>query len=844
MDKKILFALIAFAVILAPSAYIASDAFSIVHDLEDDDGGMYSIGDIDPWEWGIPGTGTEDVPGPGRSWSGLRCWGSPLNGTYPNGTDSTLYIHVEIDEDALAASVSFHIWFDLSSLLEGPTAQEASDLCDMEYSWDELNWTRLDVYSRTTGGDWVEREYAIPMKGPATLTLRFHLKDEPDGRRGAGVFIDDINIETIPFDEDVISLSDIFIPGIVALGRDFTTSCSVSLDHNRVPQGASVELLALIDGKIIDMVSHDITETGDDKALFTLRPNSAGGMRIKLYKVLPDRSILVRERLIEVVDPIFHESFEENSENWIFPIMDDPSFYPLAEPDVRTPSGGRVAGIATTIHQGMTIGFSGEMGAFMRTAELDMRRTSSAMLHIYHSYSFMGPTGTCGGVVMAHYGNESRIIEPESGYGSTLIDGRSGPIGGIRAFTGEADWRSESFDLSALTGRIGHISFQATSGEEGTGGGWMLDDVMIVPMGGDPNDDTPPDPVTGLRYEVQEGGVVSINWNPSSDPDLDLYRLYLSNEPLNDLTLLSPEVMIEPSATPGFLLLDLEPSQRYHVSVVAVDVWGNMNSRAPSVTFIAPSDPMNSPPVAVIRIEGSDDVRVNEEIVLSASDSFDPDGDTMTFTWTMPDGTVRIGERIRWTPSVAGEGRVMLQARDRWGATNETFVTIEISQDGTSPILRGNLSAFLLMIVPIAFFMLFIIMMIAYLRGSRKRRLEHDLEDVGIVHDPQYIRLEEVERVQGPTVLDLRPANRDEFALSGKKKEMKEGNEGISLKRNVDERQRPSKGTSGTSRPPYKVKMTLECPSCTRKFRTNVDDPLPKGGLPIKCPHCGMRGTI
>ena len=837
------FTLIAVAVILAPSAFIASDAFSIVIDLEDDDGGMYSVGDIDPWEWGIPGSGTAEAPGPGRSWSGLRCWGSPLNGTYPNGTDSSLNIDLEI-EDSQAVSISFYTWYDLSTLVERPMPDPAADSCSLEYSWDSQTWTALDSFTRTSGGDWVERSYEFPMPGPVPLRLRFRLMDRPDGRRGAGFFLDDLKIETIPFEDDVLKVSDIFVPDVIPVRRTFSVWCNVSLGSERVPARTTVELRALMNGSLLNVATHVLDRTGYTDVIISLRVDAVGDLTVELHKSISDRSTIVATRKVMVVDPVFHETFDGNGENWLFPAMEDPSFYPFPYPNARTPSGGKVAGIATAYYQDLSIGFTGEMGAYMQTAELDLRRASSAVMYVYHTYSFMGPTGTCGGFVMAHYNNEGRYIEPVRGYDSMLIDGLSGPVGSVMAFTGESGWAVDAFDLSVLRGRIGYITFQASSGQDGSGEGWLIDDVMVVADGQNPGDVTPPAPVTGLTYELQKGGAVSVRWGPSPEPDLDQYRLYISTEPITDLGALSPEVVLDPSAEPGYLLVGLEPSRRYHVSVAAVDVWGNMNQRTASITFIAPAASLNSPPVAIIRIEGTDDIIVGEEIVLSASGSYDPDGDTMTFTWTMPDGTVRIGERIRWTPYSSGKGRVMLQARDRWGATNETAITIDISDGGSSPIDKGNTLAFLILMVPIAIIMLLIIMFIAYLRSNRKRRLELDLEDVGIVHDPQYVTYERSERVPEATVLDLRPLKKASPSIPPSRlhREPIAGQDPPRVRK--DKAHVDKHASKSQSRPHAAVNMTLECPSCMKKFRTRVEDPECGAATPIRCPHCGMQGSI
>jgi len=253
----------------------------------------------------------------------------------------------------------------------------------------------------------------------------------------------------------------------------------------------------------------------------------------------------------------------------------------------------------------------------------------------------------------------------------------------------------------------------------------------------------------------------------------------------------------------------------------------------------------NSPPVAVITVVGADveEVRVGDTIVLQASDSQDPDGDVLTYSWVMPDGRVRNGPEVTWTANRKEVIRFHLTARDVWGESNITTLRIDVLE-GKDQVERSDIWDFLLFIVPIAFFMLLIIVVVAILRGRKARRLESVLEEVGVIHKPQYIPHSE------PRVLDLEPVKRS-FPPANviTTREMSHGRDRDDSK--VPEYQLPPPpakdgyGPSGHKHSPRSVNATLECPGCGKVFQQRLDPgTIGKGKKVIECPHCGTEGEV
>ena len=72
----------------------------------------------------------------------------------------------------------------------------------------------------------------------------------------------------------------------------------------------------------------------------------------------------------------------------------------------------------------------------------------------------------------------------------------------------------------------------------------------------------------------------------------------------------------------------------------------------------------NSPPTATISITPSGTVKAEESVTFSAAGSSDPDGDTLTFSWSFGDGNTGTGLTASHKYSQPGEYDVQLSVND------------------------------------------------------------------------------------------------------------------------------------------------------------------------------------
>ena len=89
----------------------------------------------------------------------------------------------------------------------------------------------------------------------------------------------------------------------------------------------------------------------------------------------------------------------------------------------------------------------------------------------------------------------------------------------------------------------------------------------------------------------------------------------------------------------------------------------------------------NSYPIA--RISPSNPkIQANETIVFSASDSTDPDGDDLSFTWTFEGDSMQYeGETVERKYDEGGSYSVMLSVTDTKGLTDEAETTVSVVED-------------------------------------------------------------------------------------------------------------------------------------------------------------------
>jgi len=85
---------------------------------------------------------------------------------------------------------------------------------------------------------------------------------------------------------------------------------------------------------------------------------------------------------------------------------------------------------------------------------------------------------------------------------------------------------------------------------------------------------------------------------------------------------------------------------------------------------------LNQPPKAVISAKNK--ALVNEEIIFDASDSYDPDGDAISYSWDFGDGTKSQEILVKHIYKKAGQYNVKLEVKDSFGLSDLASLKIEI----------------------------------------------------------------------------------------------------------------------------------------------------------------------
>jgi DNA/RNA endonuclease YhcR with UshA esterase domain len=99
---------------------------------------------------------------------------------------------------------------------------------------------------------------------------------------------------------------------------------------------------------------------------------------------------------------------------------------------------------------------------------------------------------------------------------------------------------------------------------------------------------------------------------------------------------------------------------------------------------------INQKPKAIISAKSK--ALVGEEIVFDASDSYDPDGDNLTYLWDFGDGIKGQEILVKHIYKKAGAYNAKLEVRDSFGETDSVSLKIEILE-GENNILLSNLDA-------------------------------------------------------------------------------------------------------------------------------------------------------
>lgn len=814
-------------------------------DFEEDDGSLHHFGVNDPWEWGEINSSDEDNPGPEDAGEGSKMWGSVLNGSYENGTDAYLHFPPTDLTPHLSASLRFLYWADLvyTSPLEVDEAgqQFTGDECHIEVSGDNSTWDSIWIYNSTATNDWKGVEIDLtPFVGGIVYT-RVHLVDCDDGYTDNGFYIDTCRIEAERKQDVLIGMEDCFIPTLIPLNDRSFFTVIVTNNGLTIPEDSYVEFLVL-DQDMNEVRNRQYPVTDSERVVEKIPWQSFDpgvfDVSISLYVggVVEEKC----ERSVMVIDPIYSDDGSRGFSEWSVSSTGNHSWRAVT-PEVENyaPSSGDLFsfGSASSGPDG-TFGFTGDAYSCMESDWIDLTTYLDASLSMYHAYDFGGGGGSCGGVVevMDPSGNWS-LIHPEGGYDERLSSS-VGILSSSWAFTGSGDWKLSTFDLSDVVGTMTKIRFTAASGSDGAGKGWMTDDIAFISHGGSSIDEDPPASVLGFDYSVIDEGEIEISWFMSSEKDFGEYRVYLEEIPYTSVSELSVYDNIDDRETTSLIITGLDPRTRYWITVTAADLSGNEWFEVLPFQIQPTKTAGNTKPVAVIQVVGGNDHRkLGEDFIFSASDSYDPDGDSLTFKWIMPNDNSRFGENVTWTADVAGDDLVViLEVRDEWGLTDQKQITVDVEGGSSSdPLTRfrtQDLVNFAVIIGILAFGILIIVYLMTTMRKRSRRKLEKRLQAAGIDHDVRFMMVQtpeedigqKHEHVSIAKVLDLVPV-----------KEAVLESEVIKAL--------PPKPWKG---PEKMIRVTLECPNCSETFGKKVKKSVIDEGsdFEVECPHCKSSGLI
>ena len=823
---------------ISREAKAASPESIVSLDFEDDSGSLYHFGQYDPWEWGIPTEGSPADPGPQGAGEGEKAWATSLSAGYDNGTSAYLYLPPINLLEYTTAEMRYLYWEDLV-----PSQDEASetgvqhrgDYCALELSDDNSSWDRIRIYNSTASASWNRETVDLSDYCSGTLYTRFHIQDEIDGLTDNGFYLDMVEVEGEPKPDVDIGVEEFFIPTVIPIKELSRFSARISNSGRNIPPDSYVEF-QFLDFTDTEVKYRQLSIPREDSPLSVQwEPDEPGIYTVEITLVVNGSVEDSQSATVKVVEPIYRDSGEDLYQGWNPQSSGGSSWnagnIPIWNP---SPSGGEAFHFGGP-DQGAdgTYGFVGSQNATLESDWIDVTGIRDNMIYIYTWYDFSGSSGSCGGYLemKEEYGNWT-LIEPRNRYDSYIDTDDAGPLAGTWAFTGSGGWSLKSFDISDVKSPSVKIRMVATSGPGGEGTGWFVDDIMIAGSGSSSGDTEPPPPIGGLIYQVSDEGEVEVAWNETTVPDFMEYRMYLETETFSDVSELTPQYRIRAIDYTSIMLEYLEPNLEYWLAVTAVDLYGNEYKSVDPISFYPRTSSGNNKPVAKITVMGGNKQRVmREDIMLSASGSFDPDGDELTYKWRMPNGKTRFGENVTWNADVAGEDlEVFLEVRDEWGLIGQDSVMITVVEDDDGELIvgleRDQLIRFMLIFAVMALLLMFLIIVAVAMKKRSRLNLEKRMEEAGFQAseifggDPGV-----VEEKRASRVVDLTPVNKEAEVTEEEVKNL------------------PPKPWEGKKR---MVRVILECPHCGETFRRRVDKSVIKSGgdLEIKCPHCGKRDRI
>lgn len=212
-------------------------------------------------------------------------------------------------------------------------------------------------------------------------------------------------------------------------------------------------------------------------------------------------------------------------------------------------------------------------------------------------------------------------------------------------------------------------------------------------------DTNAPNAPSGLNTTVSEGKV-ALSWNAVQSDDLTKYNVYRSTASMEAVTGRGPIAVVGTDGAPTYTDTGLEQDPTYYYRVAAVDENGNVSAPSAESEATLSGDgnegDANTPPTATLNAPSSG--TVGQSVLLDGSGSSDPDGDNLTYTWSLQppsESTASLSSRSAvqptFTPDVAGTYEVTLTVSDGSASDTKTAtVNVNPSDDGSPPEWTGT----------------------------------------------------------------------------------------------------------------------------------------------------------
>ena len=171
------------------------------YDFEADSGGFTpdppsGFVNANEWEWGSPSAG------PSGAHSGLRCWGTDLDGNYENNALMDL-VSPAVDVSTWPR-VTLQFWYYRSS--------ESSDTSFVQVSPDGgTTWYTVDAIT-SDATTWTLKQYDVTPYASSNFRIRFRFKTD-SSLNYSGWYVDDVGLDTVavPLGQDPICVSQGFV---------------------------------------------------------------------------------------------------------------------------------------------------------------------------------------------------------------------------------------------------------------------------------------------------------------------------------------------------------------------------------------------------------------------------------------------------------------------------------------------------------------------------------------------------------------------------------------------------------------------------------------------------------